>query len=83
MREGFGLKAALRAKDDGEAETTDINKKLKAARELDKQNVLTWLYEMFYDPDKGFSMYTYDELKMLAHDAIVLINRCEINGDRR
>ncbi len=46
---------------------------LEAAKEMDRQSVLNWLYKVYVTPSRAFDEYTDDELKMFAHDAIVLL----------
>lgn len=46
---------------------------LEAGKEMDKRCVLNWLNEVYVSPSRAFDKYTEDELKMFAHDAIVLL----------
>ena len=46
---------------------------LEAGKEMDKRCVLNWLHEVYTAPNPEFNRRTDDELKMLAHDAIVLL----------
>lgn len=46
---------------------------LEAAKEMDRRCVLNWLNEVYVTPSRAFNEYTDDELKMFAHDAIVLL----------
>lgn len=50
---------------------------LEAAKEMDRRCVLNWLNEVYVTPSRAFNEYTEDELKMFAHDAIVLLNEQE------
>lgn len=50
---------------------------LEAAKEMDKCCVLNWLNEVYVTPSRAFNEYTDDELKMFAHDAIVLLTEQE------
>lgn len=47
---------------------------LKAGKEMDKHCVLNWLNEVYVTPSRAFDEYTEDELKMFAHDALVLLH---------
>jgi len=40
---------------------------------MDRRCVLNWLNEVYVTPSRAFNEYTDDELKMFAHDAIVLL----------
>ena len=44
---------------------------------MDKQYVMNWLNEVYVTPNKAFSEYTDDELKMFAHDALALLKEQE------
>lgn len=46
---------------------------LEAAKELDRRCVWDWLNEVYVTPSRAFNDYTDDELKMFAHDALVLL----------
>lgn len=46
---------------------------LEAGKEMDKCCVLNWLNEVYVTPSRAFDEYTEDELKMFAHDALVLL----------
>ena len=46
----------------------------ESAKELDRHLVIRWLYEAFISPSRAFNEYTDDEIKELAHDALVLFN---------
>lgn len=46
---------------------------LEAGKEMDKRCVLNWLNEVYVTPSRAFDEYTEDELKMFAHDALVLL----------
>ena len=50
---------------------------LEAGKEMDKRCVLNWLNEVYFTPSRAFNEYTDDELKMFAHDAIVLLKEQE------
>lgn len=59
---------------------------LEAGKEMDKRCVLNWLNEVYVTPSRAFNEYTEDELKMFAHDALVLLKEQEpklvkVNGD--
>lgn len=51
--------------------------KLEAAKEMDRRCVLNWLNEVYVTPSRAFNEYTDDEIKMFAHDALVLLNEQE------
>ena len=51
--------------------------KLEAGKEMDRQCVMNWLIEVYVTPSRAFSEYTDDELKMFAHDALVLLKEQE------
>lgn len=46
---------------------------LEAGKEMDRRCVLNWLNEVYVTPSRAFNEYTEDELKMFAHDALVLL----------
>lgn len=46
---------------------------LKAGKEMDRRCVVNWLNEVYVTPSRAFSEYTDDELKMFAHDALILL----------
>ena len=46
---------------------------LEAGKEMDRRCVLNWLNEVYVTPSRAFDEYTEDELKMFAHDALVLL----------
>lgn len=50
---------------------------LEAAKEMDKRCVLNWLYEFYIAPSRAFDEHTEEELKMFAHDALVLLKEQE------
>lgn len=50
---------------------------LEAGKEMDRRCVLNWLNEVYVTPSRAFDEYTEDELKMFAHDAIVLLEEQE------
>ena len=50
---------------------------LEAGKEMDKRCVLDWLNEVYVTPSRAFDEYTEDELKMFAHDALVLLEEQE------
>ena len=50
---------------------------LEAEKEMDRRCVTTWLNEVYVTPSRAFSEYTDDELKMFAHDALVLLKEQE------
>lgn len=41
---------------------------------MDRRCVMNWLNEVYVTPSRAFSEYSDDELKMFAHDALVLLN---------
>ena len=47
---------------------------LEAGKEMDRRCVMNWLNEVYVTPSRAFLRYTDDELKMFAHDALVLLN---------
>lgn len=51
---------------------------LESGKEMDKRCVLNWLNEVYAAPSRAFDKYTEDELKMFAHDTLVLL--MENNG---
>jgi len=55
---------------------------LEAAKEMDKCCVLNWLNEVYVTPSRAFNEYTDDELKMFAHDAIVLLKEQETEWEK-
>lgn len=44
---------------------------------MDRHCVLNWLNEVYVTPSRAFLAYTDDELKMFAHDALVLLKEQE------
>ena len=44
---------------------------------MDKYCVLNWLNKVYVTPNRAFNEYTDDELKMFAHDALVLLKQQE------
>ena len=50
---------------------------LEAGKEMDKRCALNWLIEVYVAPSRAFDEYTEYELKMFAHDAIVLLEEQE------
>lgn len=46
---------------------------LEAAKEMDRRCVMNWLNEVYVTPSRAFDEYTEYELKMFAHDALVLL----------
>ena len=50
---------------------------LEAGKEMDRRCVMNWLNEVYVTPNMAFDEYTEDELKMFAHDAIVLLKEQE------
>jgi hypothetical protein len=50
---------------------------LEAGKELDRRCVLNWLNEVYVTPSRAYCKYTDDELRMFAHDALVLLNEQE------
>lgn len=44
---------------------------------MDRRCVINWLNEVYVTPSRAFSEYTDDELKMFAHDALVLLKEQE------
>ena len=50
---------------------------LESGKELDRQCVLNWLYQVYCNPSSAFSSYLDDELKEFAHDAIALLKEKE------
>ena len=44
---------------------------------MDRRCVLNWLNEVYVTPSRAFDEYTEDELKMFAHDALVLLEEQE------
>jgi len=50
---------------------------LEAGKEMDRRCVMNWLSEIYVTPSRAFSEYTDDELKMFAHDALVLLKEQE------
>ena len=50
---------------------------LEAGKEMDRRCAMNWLYEVYITPSRAFSEYTDDELKMFAHDALVLLKEQE------
>lgn len=50
---------------------------LEAAKEMDRRCVMNWLNEVYVTPSRAFDEYTEYELKMFAHDALVLLKEQE------
>jgi hypothetical protein len=50
---------------------------LEAGKEMDRRCVMDWLNEVYVTPSRAFEKYTEDELKMFAHDALVLLKEQE------
>lgn len=50
---------------------------LESAKEMDRRCVLNWLNEVYVTPSRAFDEYTEDEIKMFAHDALVLLEEQE------
>lgn len=50
---------------------------LEAGKEMDRRCVVNWLNEVYVTPSRAFDEYTEDELKMFAHDALVLLKEQE------
>ena len=50
---------------------------LEAGKEMDRRCVMDWLNEVYVTPSRAFDKYTEDELKMFAHDALVLLKEQE------
>ncbi len=46
---------------------------LEDAEEMDRRCVLIWLKEVYFSPGQAFDKYSEEELRMLAHDALVLL----------
>jgi len=46
---------------------------LEAAEEMDKRCVIIWLKEVLFSPSQAFDKYSEEELRMLAHDALILL----------
>ena len=46
---------------------------LEAGKEMDRRCVMNWLNEVYVTPNRAFCDHTDDELKMFAHDALVLL----------
>ena len=46
---------------------------LEAAKELDRKCVFDWLNKVYITPSLSYSEYTDEEIRMFAHDALVLL----------
>lgn len=46
---------------------------LEDAEELDRRCVIVWLKEVYLSPSQAFDEYSEEELRMFAHDALVLL----------
>ena len=49
---------------------------------MDKYCVMKWLNEVYVTPSRAFNEYTDDELKMFAHDALILLKEQESKPDK-
>ena len=47
--------------------------KLEAGKEMDRKCVLDWLNEVYITPSLSYSNYTDEEIRIFAHDALVLL----------
>ena len=47
--------------------------KLEAGKEMDRKCVLDWLNKVYIAPSLSYSEYTDDEIRIFAHDALVLL----------
>ena len=50
---------------------------LEAAKELDRKCVFDWLNKVYITPSLSYSEYTDEEIRMFAHDALVLLKEQE------
>lgn len=46
---------------------------LEDAEEMDRRCVIIWLEEVCFSPSEAFDEYSEEELRMLAHDALILL----------
>lgn len=51
--------------------------RIEAGKEMDKKCVLDWLNKVYISPSVSYSQYTDDEIRILAHDALVLLKEQE------
>lgn len=47
--------------------------KLEAGKEMDRKCVFDWLNKVFIAPSYAYSEYTDEEIRIFAHDALVLL----------
>lgn len=50
---------------------------LEAGKEMDRKCVLDWLNKVYISPSLSYSEYTDEEIRIFAHDALVLLNEQE------
>ena len=46
---------------------------LEAAEELDRRCVINWLNDVYVSPSQAFDKYSEEQLRMFAHDALILL----------
>ena len=51
--------------------------RLEAGKEMDRKCVLDWLNEVYVTPSLSYSNYTDEEIRIFAHDALVLLKEQE------
>ena len=51
--------------------------KLEAGKEMDRKCVLDWLNKVYIAPSLFYSEYTDEEIRIFAHDALVLLKEQE------
>lgn len=55
---------------------------LEAGKEMDRKCVLDWLNKVYISPSYSYSEYTDDEIRIFAHDALVLLLEKENNNGK-
>lgn len=50
---------------------------LEAGKELDRRCVWSWLNKVYISPSFSYSEYTDEEIRIFAHDALVLLKERE------
>ena len=51
--------------------------KLEAGKEMDRKCVFDWLNKVYITPSLSYSEYTDEEIRIFAHDALVLLKEQE------
>lgn len=50
---------------------------LESGKEMDRKCVFDWLNEVYYSPSLSYNQHTDDEIRIFAHDALVLLKEQE------